>query len=142
MLGPDPTVKEITGEFMETVKEKTGKAQFKKPASLLNIYYYSSTFQGAFLGLNQFVLLFMETGFINTIPSKINLYIHYVLLSAICSLIFLQSKGGKRQTLWKENTKSREAKRGSAKADVSKVVFLDIGKITNLEPAPSPTLNS
>ena len=106
MLGPDPTVKEITGEFMETVKEKTGKAQFKKPASLLNIYYYSSTFQGAFLGLNQFVLLFMETGFINTIPSKINLYIHYVLLSAICSLIFLQSKGGKRQTLWKENTKS------------------------------------
>ena len=28
-----------------------------------------------------------------------------LLLSAICSLIFLHSKGGKRQTLWKENTK-------------------------------------
>ena len=106
MLGPDPTVKETIGEFMKTVKEKTGKAQFKKSASLLNIHYYSSTFQGVLLGLNQFVLLFMETGFINTILSKINLYIHYVLLSAICSLIFLQSKGGKRQTLWKENTES------------------------------------
>ena len=28
------------------------------------------------------------------------------LLSAICSLIFLQSKSGKRQTLWKGYTKS------------------------------------
>ena len=27
------------------------------------------------------------------------------LLSAICSLIFLQSKGRKKRTLWQENTK-------------------------------------
>ena len=54
----------------------------------------------------QFVLIFIETGFINIILSKINFISSKFLLSAICSLIFLQSKGGKRQTLWLENRKT------------------------------------
>ena len=54
----------------------------------------------------QFVLIFIETGFINIILSKINFISSKFLLSAICSLIFLQSKGGKRQTPWIENTKT------------------------------------
>ena len=69
------TVKEITGKFMEKVKIKNGKAQVKKSATLLKIYYFSSTFQIISLGLKQIVLLFIETGFIITILSKINLYI-------------------------------------------------------------------
>ena len=46
----------------------------KKSATLLNIYYFSSTFRGISLGLNHFVLLFIETGFISTILSIIILY--------------------------------------------------------------------
>ena len=46
----------------------------KKSATLLNIYYFSSTFRGISLGLNHFVLLFLETGFISTILSIIILY--------------------------------------------------------------------
>ena len=76
------------------------------------------------------------------------------LLSAICSLIFLQSKSGKRQTLWKGYTKSfvscfailffirklwerakhlRFFKREPwvCKSNDSKMLFPDIGKITN-----------
>ena len=87
---------------METVKKNSGKAQVKKSATLLNIYFFSRIL----LGLKQFVLLFIETGFINTILSKINFISSKFLLSAICSLIFLQSKGGKRQTLWLENRKT------------------------------------
>ena len=96
------------------------------------------------------MLLFIETGFINAILLKINFISSKFLLSHICSLIFLQSKGGKIQTLWIENicfmfrnnffhkntvaeseTPSllQKRKRGSAKSDVSKVLFLDIGKI-------------
>ena len=60
---------------MEKVKIKNGKAQVKKSATLLKIYYFSSTFQIISLGLKEIVLLFIETGFINTILSKINLYI-------------------------------------------------------------------
>ena len=52
------------------------------------------------------MLPFIETGFINIILSKINFISSKFLLSAICSLIFLQSKGGKRQTLWLENRKT------------------------------------
>ena len=60
---------------MEKVKIKNGKAQVKKSGTLLTIDYFSSTFQRISLGLQQIVLLFIETGFINTILSKINLYI-------------------------------------------------------------------
>ena len=63
---------------MEKVKIKNGKAQVKKSATLLMIYYYRSTFQIILLGLKQIVLLFIEIGFINTILSKINLYIQEV----------------------------------------------------------------
>ena len=69
------TVKEITGKFMEKVKIRNDKAQVKKSATLLKIYYFSSTFQRILLGLRQIVLLFIETGFINTILSKIHFYI-------------------------------------------------------------------
>ena len=69
------TVKEITGKFMKKVKIKNGKAQVKKSGTWLKIYYFSKTFQRISLGLKQIVLLFIETGFINTILSKINLYI-------------------------------------------------------------------
>ena len=101
------------------------------------------------------MLPFIETGFINIILSKINFISSKFLLSAICSLIFLQSKGGKRQTPWIENTKTfvscfaiiffhkntvgeceipsllQKENRRSGKSDVSKVLFPDIGKITN-----------
>ena len=111
------------------------------------------------LGLKLFVLLFIETGFINTILSKMNFTSSKFLLSAICSLIFLQSKGPKRQTLWIENIKSfvscfaiifsiktalsqseappllQKEKRRSAKSYNSEVLFPDIGKITNRFPA-------
>ena len=84
-------------------KEESGKAQVKKSATLINIYSFSRIS----LGLKLFVLMFIETGFINTILSKINFVSSKFLLSAIiCSLIFLQSKGGKRQTLWLENRKT------------------------------------
>ena len=113
-------------------------------------------FQGILLGLKLFVLLFIETGFINTILSKMNFTSSKFLLSAICSLIFLQSKGAKRQTLWIENTKLfvscfaiifsiktalsqseappllQKEKRRSAKSYNSEVLFPDIGKMTNL----------
>ena len=46
----------------------------KKSATLLNIYYFSSTFRGISLGLNHFVLLFIETGFISKLLSIIILY--------------------------------------------------------------------
>ena len=69
------TVKEITGKFMEKGKIKNSKAQVKKSATLLKIYYFSSTFQIISLGLEQILLLFIETGSINTILSKINMYI-------------------------------------------------------------------
>ena len=75
-------------------KEKSGKAQVKKSATLLNIYFFSRIL----LGLKQFVLLFIETGFINTILSKINFISNKFLPSAICSLIFLQSKGFGQRT--------------------------------------------
>ena len=111
------------------------------------------------LGLKLFVLLFIETGFINTILSKMNFTSSKFLLSAICSLIFLQSKGAKRQTLWIENAKLfvscfaiifsiktalsqseapsllQKEKRRSAKSYNSEVLFPDIGKITNRFPA-------
>ena len=58
---------------MENVKIKNGKAQVKKPGTLLRIDYFSSTFQRISLGLQQIVLLFIETGFVNTILSKTDL---------------------------------------------------------------------
>ena len=60
---------------MEKVKIKNCKALVKKYATLLKVYYFSSTFQITSLGLKQIVLLFIETGFINIILSKINFYI-------------------------------------------------------------------
>ena len=51
------------------------KAQVKKSATLLKIYYFSSTFQIISVGLKQIMLLFIETGFINAILSKINSHI-------------------------------------------------------------------
>ena len=59
---------------MGTVKRKK-KGKVKKSAVSLKVYYFSSTFQNILLGLKQFELLFKETGFINTILSKVNLYI-------------------------------------------------------------------
>ena len=73
MLGLDTSVKEITGKFIETVKIKNDKAQVKKSATLLKIYYFSSTFHRILLRLKQIVLLFIETGFINKLLSKNNL---------------------------------------------------------------------
>ena len=140
LLGLRPIVKEVTGKFMETVKRKKRKSSIQEVCNFLNIYF----FQGISLGLKQFVLLFIETGFINTILSKINFISSKFLLSAICSLIFLQLKGGKRQTLWIEKTKlfvlcfaiifsiktpwerEKRQKRTSAKSDNSKVLFPDI----------------
>ena len=60
------TIKETTGKFIEPIKEKNCKVHVKKSATLLNIYYFTSIFQGISLGLKKFVLLFMKTGFINT----------------------------------------------------------------------------
>ena len=45
----------------------------EKSSALLNIYYFRSIFQVILLGLKQFLLLFIKTGF--TILLKINLYI-------------------------------------------------------------------
>ena len=69
------TVQEITGKFIKKVKIKNDKAQVKKSSTLLNIYYFSSVFQRISLVLKPVVLLFTETDFINTILTKINLYI-------------------------------------------------------------------
>ena len=55
---------------MQKAKIKKSKAQVKKSATLV-----SSTFQRISLGLKQIVLLFIETGFINSVLSKIDLYI-------------------------------------------------------------------
>ena len=108
------------------------------------------------------LLLFIKTGLINTIPKKF-------LLSSIWSLIFLQSNSGKRETLWTEIGKTfvsyfaiffsikslwertvdshfrcvlaaSKEKCGSAKSDVLKVFFPDIGKITNHQRGRPPTL--
>ena len=74
LLGLGPTLRENTVKLMETVKIKNGKAQVKKSGTLLKVYYFSSTFQRILLGLKQIVLLFIKTGFKNTILPKINLY--------------------------------------------------------------------
>ena len=105
MLGVGPTVKEITGKFIENVKRKNGKAQAKNSVTLRNIYYFTSTFQGISLGLAQFVLLFIKTGFINTILSKINLYIQEV--SSLSYLLFDFSPVKRRE---KTNSLEREHK--------------------------------
>ena len=47
----------------------------------------------------QFVIAVYKTGLINTIPKKF-------LLPSIWSLVFLQSKREKRETLWTESAKS------------------------------------
>ena len=83
MLGLDTSVKEITGKFIETVKIKNDKAQVKKSATLLKIYYFSSTFQRISLRLKQIVLLFIETSFINTLLSKNNLVSFFSQLFAL-----------------------------------------------------------
>ena len=133
------------------MSKKNGKAQAKNSATLLNIYYFTSTFQGIWLGLEQFVLLFIKTGFINTILSKINSYIQEV--SSLSYLLFdfsLVKRREKTNSLEREHKiiclmfrnnffhKStvreseapsllRKEKRRSAKSDVSKVLFPDIG---------------
>ena len=81
-------------------KEKSDKAQVKKSATLLNIYFFSRNFARSSANC---VALYRV---INTKLSKINFISSNFLLSIICSLIFLQSKGWKRQTLWIENIKS------------------------------------
>ena len=73
------------------------------------------------------------------------------LFLGICSQIFLQSKGWKRKTLWRKTQshlfhvsqfclhkrsapsllQKEKEKRGFAISDISKVLFSDIGKITN-----------
>ena len=107
MLGLGSTIKEITGNSLRFPKEKNGKAHVKKSATLLNIYYFTSTFQGILLGLKQFVLLLIKTGFINTILLRINLYIQEGSF-ALSYLLFDFSpvKRWERQTPWKKNTKS------------------------------------
>ena len=101
------------------------------------------------------MLLFIKTGFINAILLKINLYILEVSSLGYLLFDFLHSKGGKRQILlereheiicfmflnnfFHKNTVGeseapslfQKEKRRSAKSDVSKVIFPDIGKITN-----------
>ena len=142
---------------MRLSKEKNGKTQVKNSVTLLNIYYFTSTFQGILLGLKQFVLVFIKTGFINTILSKINLYIQEV--SSLRYLLFYFSPVKRREktnplerqrkviclmlcnnffsirTLCERESEApsqlQKEKRGSAKSDVSKVLFPDIGKITN-----------
>ena len=76
-------MKEITGKFIETVKIQNDKAQVKKSATLLKIYYFSSTFQRISLRLKQIVLLFIETSFINTLLSKNNLVSFFSQLFAL-----------------------------------------------------------
>ena len=101
------------------------------------------------------MLLFIETGFINTVLSKINLYIQQV--SSLSYLLFdfspvkRQEKTNSlvtkhkiirfmfRNSLLSKNTVGesgapslpQKEKRRSAKFDISKVLFPDIGKITN-----------
>ena len=105
MFGVGSTVKEITGKFIETVKRKNGKAQVKNSVTLPNIYYFTSTFQGISLGLEQFVLLFIKTGFINTILSKNDLYIQEV--SSLSYLLFDFSPVKRRE---KTNSLKKEHK--------------------------------
>ena len=101
MLGVGPTVKEITGKSLRLSKEENDKAQVKNSVTLLNIYYFTSTFQGISLDLKEFVWLFIKTGFINTVLSKINLYIQEV--SSRSYLLFDFSPVKRR-----ENTNSLE----------------------------------
>ena len=54
MLGLGLATREITGKFLETIKRKNFKVHVKKAATLLNIYYFTSIFQGISLGLKQF----------------------------------------------------------------------------------------
>ena len=132
--------------------------------SSLNIYYFSSIFQGIYQILSNSLLLFIKTGLINRIRlgsflQNTSLYAYRMFLvqlfSIICSLIFLQSKGRKRKSLWREKTKSfvscftiiifhkntvgekntpsllEKEKSGSVKSAVLKVLFPDAGKIAN-----------
>ena len=127
-------------------KQKTVKAQVKKSAILLKIYYFSSTFQRILLGLKQIVLLFIETSFVNTALWKINLYPISFFSQLFALWFFSTQKAGKdkiirfmfRNNLLRKNTvgesglpsQLQKEKRRSAKFDVSKVLFLDIGKVT------------
>ena len=59
MLGVGPTIKEVIGKFIETAKRKKNcKVHVKKSATLLNIYYFTSIFQGISPGF--------KAGFIST----------------------------------------------------------------------------
>ena len=55
--------------YWDRQKKSNCKVHRKKPATLLNIYYFASIFQGIWIGLEQFVLA------INAILSRINLCI-------------------------------------------------------------------
>ena len=83
--------------------------------SSLNIYYFSSIFEGIYQNLSNSLLLFIKTGPINRIRlgrflQNTSLYAYRMFLVqlflVICSSIFLQSKGRKRKSLWRKNTKS------------------------------------
>ena len=141
---------------METVKiKKNGKAQVKKSPTLLKIYYFSNTFQRISLGLKKIVPLFIENSFINAILSKLNLYIQQV--SSLSYLLFDFSPVKRRKktnclvgehkiicfmfrnNFFHKNTVGesdvpsllQKEKRRSANSHVWKVLFPDIGKITN-----------
>ena len=147
MLGLASTIKEVTGKFVETAKRKNGKAHVKKSAALLNIYCFTSTFQGISLGLKQFLLLFIKTSFLNTILLKINLYIQKVSSFSYLLLDFSPVKRWEktnslereheiicfmfRNNFFYENTVGesevssllQKERRGSAKSDISKCYF-------------------
>ena len=129
-------------------KEKNSKVHVKKSATLLNIYFFTSTFKGILPGLKQFMLLFIKTGFINTYNTfKINLYIQEV--SSLGYLLFefapVQRQENTnsmeieheiicfmfRSNFFHKNTVGEKEKRGSAKSDVSEVLFFKNVKITN-----------
>ena len=129
----------------EAVKNRN--VRIKKPTTLLNIYYFTSIFQGISLLLNfNALLLFRETGFINKKYAS-----RKFILSAIFSLIFFSQKA-ERKTLSRDKTRNhlfrdvfyketvgesgspsllQNEKHGSSKSDISKVLFSGIGKITN-----------
>ena len=54
LLGLAATVRKIAGKFIETVIRKNCKVQVKKPATLLNIFYFTSIFQGILLSLDKY----------------------------------------------------------------------------------------
>ena len=131
-------------------KERDCKVHAK--STTLLIYYITSIFQGILLGFKQFLLLFIKTGFINIYNTLINLYIwevsslsyllfdfspvkrhektnsldreHEIICFMLCNTFF------HKNTVGESKTPLLLQKNESAKSDVLKVLFPEIGKIT------------